>query len=81
VNATENRQYLAAQIASMIDHLVDSVESYVIAKNVLGPDNWRGTADLERVADIVAQAVATINNLPADDVREAAREIARNSTH
>ena len=80
MNATENRQYLAAQIASMVDHLANSVESYVIAKNALGPDNWRGTADLERVADIVAQAVGTINNLPSDDVREAAREIARNST-
>jgi hypothetical protein len=76
MNANENRNNLTEQIASMADHLLDNVESFRIAKNTAGPNNWRGTADLERVAGLLAEAVAAITGVSAEDVREEAREIA-----
>ena len=76
MNANERRKHLQAMIASLTDHLLDQVGESVEKWNAAGPDNWRGTCDLEHVAGNIAELCAKMSGggLTRDDVMEAASE-------
>lgn len=76
MNGYETRNALRAEIASMLDHLRDLTDRKADEySDRAGPNSWIGVADLNLVADKLAEAIGHLGGMTADEARQAAKEI------